>query len=160
MLTGDDYTSKFGTKYLGLLCDPVAYLLNFAKKIDSDSIDEAIVSAEKYLVQFLKRGSHCITMDQLRLWMYYWNNKKNLEDLPPTSRSVREHILRSLFCTYNQIMCLESQTNLDSTLFGYKSTEGCLLPTTGVILYPDEDELVPSCGCLKCARKSCCCTML
>lgn len=126
--------------------------------MDPESVEEAIALAEKFLVQVLKRESDCSTMDQLRLWMYYWGGKQDLVDLPPTSRSVREHILRSLFCTYNQIMCLEPLINLYPTLYGYTNTGDWLLPKTGFIICPDEDDLVSSCNCLKCARKSCCCS--
>lgn len=93
-LTGGDYTSKFGTKYGALLCNPVQYLSDFATKMDLQSIEESIVLCEQFLVQVIEKGSHCRTMDELRLWTYYWNDKKTLDNLPPTSRSTRQHILR------------------------------------------------------------------
>lgn len=157
-LTGGDYTSKFGTKHAALSCDPVKYLIDFGRKMDLQSIEESVALAEQYLDQLLKKGSHCQTMDELRLWTFYWNDKKKLEDMPPTSRSTREHILRSIFCTYNQLTCLnEDREQLDATSFGYSKNGDWLLPKKGIILYPDEDELVPNCSCVKCARSTCCC---
>jgi hypothetical protein len=87
-------------------------------------------------------------INELKIGPDNWGGKKSqaLELLPPTSRSVREHILRSLYCTHNQIMCLEPQINLDPTLYGYTNTGDWLLPKTGIIVCPDEDDLVPSCN--------------
>ena len=47
---------------------------------------------------------------------------------------------------------------LDPTDFGYIKSEDCLLPEKACInIYPPIEELVPSCNCETCARKSCSC---
>ncbi|KAJ8668266.1 hypothetical protein QAD02_009929 [Eretmocerus hayati] len=96
-LTGSDYTSKIGTKTKALQGNPVHFLLRFAKDDSEICIEESIKLAEEYLVNIVQKSSKCDTFDRLRLWSYYHSNKSLIEDLPPTSKSIRLHILRAFY---------------------------------------------------------------
>jgi hypothetical protein len=156
-LTGCDYTSKFGTKHAGLNCVPEEFLTNFGTLIGDQS--ESMANAEEFLVQVLKKGSSCKTLNELRHWLYCHGKNIQLEDLPPTSSSATYHILRAFHATYMQVSCLDDKRQLlDMTKFGYSDDDDCFVPTRLLVMYPDEDELVPSCTCGKCARRTCVCT--
>ena len=51
VLTGADYTSKFGTKKAGLNCNPVQFLTNFGISVDDCDMLSSMKKAEAYLVQ-------------------------------------------------------------------------------------------------------------
>ena len=55
-LTGADYTSKFGTKKVGLNCNPVHFLTNFGISVHDCNMMNSMKKAEEYLVQLWKRG--------------------------------------------------------------------------------------------------------
>ena len=92
VLTGCDYTSKFGTKMAAIKASPQNYLMDFGNT--EHNIEEQVAQAEKYLVQVKRKGSDCSTLDQLRYHMYH--QSKSL-DLPPTSSEIRQHISRSMY---------------------------------------------------------------
>lgn len=159
ILTGFAQTSKFGTKNAAITV-PHTSLENFGREmqIDCPKFEETIECVERYLVQILKCGSECKSLDQLRVWTYLYGNIISLEYLPPTSRLTRDHILRAAYHTYNSRNCLNSAgTVIQLENFGYVLLDDYLRPTRNVVLYPNEEELVPSCSCGKCARKSCSC---
>lgn len=117
-----------------------------------------MLSAEEYLIQVLRPGNPSKTFDELRYWMYHHGKTFSVTELPPTSESIRLHILRAFFIVYNQNNCLEEKTtSLDPLLFGYKmENDGLILKS--VDIFPSTEELVPNCNCGKCAQKrSCCC---
>jgi len=68
ILTGCDYTSKFGTKHAALKANPEKYLLQFGTISD---IDRQVVVAEEYLVQVFKKSQTCRSLDQLRCHLYH-----------------------------------------------------------------------------------------
>ena len=127
-LTGCDYTSKFGTKHAGLNCVPVKFLTNFGTLIGDQS--ESMANAEEFLVQVLKKGSSCKTLNELRHWLYCHGKNIQLEELPPTSSSATYHILRAFHATYMQVSCLDDKRQLlDMTKFGYSDDDDCFVPT-------------------------------
>lgn len=156
-LTGSDCTSKVGTKHAGMASTPEAFLTNFGIPA-SEVMEQSIQLAEEYLVQVLKKGSVCKTMDELRMFLYTPGKNISIEDLPPTSASIRSHILRAYYNTHLYVTCLNDDiTQLDSIQFGYEDVGDCLQPSRTTSLFPPSNELVPSCSCLKCARDSCLC---
>ena len=109
--------------------------------------------AERFLLNVYKPGTKCKTFDELRYQLYY-QSKKTILSLPPTSRSVEGHILRAFYGTYLQLHCLEN-TNLDPRSFGYIEADENLYPDRFQLLLP-EDFPVP-CKCVSCATVRCSC---
>lgn len=66
-LTGSDCTSKVGTKHAGMASTPEVFLTNFGIPASEVIMEQSIQLAEEYLVQVLKKGSVCKTMDELRI---------------------------------------------------------------------------------------------
>jgi len=112
-LTGSDCTSKFGTKHAAITNTPNTYLANFGITGANNkySIEEQVKLAEEYLVQVLKRGSHCKTMDELRFNIYTQSKNVSIDKLPPTSKSVKLHILRAFYHTHLYQTCLDDNVN-------------------------------------------------
>lgn len=82
----------------------------------------------------------------------------SFDNLPPTSKSIRLHILRAFYATYYQIHCLNTQiTELNPISFGYKKDGDDLIPERIENIFPTTEELVPACKCVKCSTKSCSC---
>ncbi len=55
-----------------------------------------MIRAEEFLVKVLKSSEQyakCTTMDELRYAMYHHQSSTTIENLPPTSFSIRQHIL-------------------------------------------------------------------
>ena len=94
-LTGNDITSKFGTKFSALKISPEKYLTYFGKKTDGLDINMVLADAEQFLVQVLKPGSKCKSLDELRHYMYHYNKSTTIDKLPPTSYAARSHLLRA-----------------------------------------------------------------
>ena len=155
-LSGADYTSKFGTKKAALKIASVPYLENFGVSPDWEEIEKSLQPAEEYLVQLLRKGSPCKSLDELRLWLYHHGKNTDIEDLPPTSRSAKGHLLRSYFYTYLQRHCIDDMVvRLDPCEFGFEVTENGLLPQTNLKKYPS--DFIGACSCVKCAKSSCTC---
>lgn len=148
-LTGCDASSKFGTKSSGLKAKPAQYLCEFGK--DPTNIDFAAV--EEYLVNVFKSGTPCKSMDQLRHHLYH-HSKKTILDLPPTSRSVKGHILRAFYGTYLQLHCLDN-AELNPCEFGFYQDYCALLPERMQLLLPNDFPL--PCKCSACATQRCPC---
>ena len=125
------------------------YLGHFGK--DPNNTDLAM--AEEFLVNVYKPGTKYKTLDELQYQLYY-QSKKTILALPPSSRTVEGHILWSFFGTYMQIHCLESPL-LSPINFGYMKSEGGLQPHKLQVLLP-EDFPMP-CSCIACATSRCCC---
>ena len=96
-LSRADYTSNFGTKKAALNNASKKYLENFGVSPEYQDIEKCLKPAEEYLVQLLRKGTSCKSLDELRLWMYHHGKNTDTEDLPPTSRSAKGHLLRSFF---------------------------------------------------------------
>ena len=121
-------------------------------------IESSIKNAEKYLVQVLKRNNSSETFNELRYWMYHYGNRKTILDLPPSSDSIRLHILRAFYVTYQQINILKKDCyKLDPLNFGYIFDNDFVVPMKNNALFPPIDELVPNCNCKKCSTKYCAC---
>ena len=89
ILTGCGMTSKVGTKAAALKASAERFLQDFGE------YDVTIFhNAEKYLVNVIYSRQKCETFDDLRYHQYTMKNT-TLTDLPPTSRSIRGHLLRS-----------------------------------------------------------------
>ena len=91
ILTGCDVTSKIGTKVSAVASKPENYLEDFGIESLQDS---SSVCAEKYLVRVISPKSNCETFDHLR-YEIYKRKEKALNELPPTSSTIRGHLLRS-----------------------------------------------------------------
>ena len=148
-LTGCDSTSKLGTKAASLKAEPAQHLQEFGK--DPSNIDFGAV--EQYLVNVLKSGTVCQTMDQLRYYLYH-HSKKTIVDLPPTSRSLKGHILRAFYGMYLQLHCLDN-VELSPCEFGLCQDDGALLPDRQQALLPDDFPM--PCNCTTCGTKRCPC---
>ena len=68
VLTGCDISSKVGTKYAALKCEPVSYLQNFGDTSPQMS-EEEMTLAESYIIQLIQKKSTCETMDDLRYFL-------------------------------------------------------------------------------------------
>ena len=149
MLTGCDSTSKFGTKAAALKAKPAEFLVDFGS--DPELINFSRI--EEYLVQVYKSGIPLKTMDELRYYVYH-HSKKSIDELPPTSRMTKAHILRAFHGTYVQQHCL-SGLQLCAENFGYVCEDGLLLAQENHILLPD--DFPRNCMCGKCATLRCIC---
>ena len=155
-LTGCDYTSKVGTKHAALNnVDPTEFFSNFDY---TTGCSEAIVaSCEGYLIQVIKKNSSCRTMDRLRDYMYHHSKCIALEQLPPTSHAIHQHILRAYYSAYNMMTLLapHKPTKLDPTLFGFEEADEILTPVKAVRSIPEEYTVI--CKCKKCGSIRCAC---
>ena len=146
-----------GTKYAVLNANPSEYLRNFDS--GQSCTDDFVASCEAYLIQVLKRNTTCTTMDQLRNYIYHHSKGVSLDQLPPTSHAVEQHIRRAYYATYQMMTLLRihrhSPTVLNPTVFGFKKTDEILLSIKG--LRPIPEEYTTLCNCKKCSKNSCAC---
>lgn len=68
-------------------------------------MEESVAMAEEFLVKIMRKGSDCKTADDLRLRSYHHATCALIEELPPTSNSMKLHILRAYYVVYTQINC-------------------------------------------------------
>lgn len=94
-LSGSEYTSKVETRKAALYIASRSYLNHFRVSDDPEDVSKSLQLAVEYLVQLLQKGSPCKSLDELRLWLYHHGKDTGSEDLPPTSRRAKEHLLRS-----------------------------------------------------------------
>ena len=106
----------------------------------------------RVLVNVYKSGTPCKTLE-LRYYLFH-HSKKTILSLPPTSHSIKEHILRAFYRMYMQLHCLE-KVYLDPRNFGYNTADGILEPERHQILIPDDFPL--PCKCISCATNRCIC---
>ena len=110
------------------------------------------------MVRVTEKNSKYQTFDELRVSSYYHSKSVLIEDLPPTSASMRLHILRAFYITYTQTNCLNRfKAPLNPLLFGYQIQDDLLVPKQVKILLPPLSDLVPSCRCNICSNKACLC---
>lgn len=152
-LTGCDTTSKIGTKLAALRAAESCaedLLFDFGKQPLNEDMEKR---AEEFLVRTL--GSNLRTMDALRFHQYHHKKVRNIQDLVPTSRSIRLHIKRSYFQCYKWIHALEVIAELNPLDYGYTKMEGTLIPQ--ITEDPSEPEDFPKpCTCQKCFRENVC----
>ena len=87
-----DKTSKVGTKAAARKDNPMDYLLGFGTSAHPENLESIYVTAEQYLIQVLGNGSLVKYMDKLRYLLYHQSKNLTIEDLPPTSFVILEHI--------------------------------------------------------------------
>ena len=126
-LSGCDHTCKLGKKHTALLVKPELYLRDFG--LSKDNVDSLIDIAEAYLTQVLKKGTTLKTMDHLRSFKYHHAKQTSLEDLSPTSYSIRLHIKRAYLATYEVVSLFKSQESLDPRNFGFEFDAEFLVPS-------------------------------
>lgn len=96
-------------------------------------------NVEQYLVKVWKKfPENCkiINFDDLRVYMYRMFGKE-LNELPPTSNTMKLHILRAFYATYSQINCFYNKDlfYIDPTKFGFIVKDDLLLPRRIEYLY-------------------------
>ena len=155
-LTGNDIISKFGTKFSALKISPEKYLTYFGKKPDGLDINMVLADAEQFLVQVLKPGSKCKSLDELRHYMYHYNKSTTIDKLPPTSCAARSHLLRAFLSAFEQTNC-HTRLKLNPLKYGFKYEDGLLVPEVNQRLIPG--DLVLNCNCEKCVTTRCTCCM-
>ena len=77
------------------------------------------------------------------------------ETLPPTSSSIRMHIKRAIFATYQMVSLTSPRKALDPRQFGFELDGELLVPSRGS--NPIPDDLAIWCTCKKCATQRCPC---
>ena len=86
--------------------------------------------------------------------MYF--HSKGFKELPPTSESIKNHILRTCFATSKKLYVFETAVDKpDPTSFGYMLDDDLLIPIVGQNPLPEQYTI--RCGCKKCATASCPC---
>ena len=138
---------------------PSSYFLFHITILDSSitSIEENIEMAEQYLVKVFKRSTNCKNFDELRIFSYHLKCAL-IDDLPPTSNTIKLHILRAYYIVYCHINCLEiTVTSIDPKLFGFVEENDLLLPEKVEILIPPVEEFSPNCTCKSCKINVCIC---
>lgn len=153
-LTGCDTTSKFGTKAGALKANPLSFLQGFGLNPNDPSIEVFMTNAEAYLVQVLKPGSSCKTMDELRYQMYHQSKAVTIDQLPPTSAATLQHVRRGFYAAHIQMNCLNG-TSLCPLQYGFIEVDGLLMPDINIHMLPD--DIAFTCSCQKCASKRCVC---
>ena len=153
-LTGCDTTSKIGTKAAALKCDPVIHLADFGKA--ETASPPLLARAEEYLVKVLKRATTCKTFTELRKEIYHHSKNSIMQQLPPTTIPLQQHLLRAHLATFQMVHLLDHSEALPNpTEFGYIDEDGLLLPSKKLSDVPV--ALTVTCACGKCARITCSC---
>ena len=104
-LTGCDTTSKIGTKAAVLKCNPVIYLSEFGKHETANPL--LLASAEEYLVRVIKRATTCKTFTELRKEIYHYSKNSSMQQLPPTTIALQQHLLRAHLATFQMVHLLD-----------------------------------------------------
>ena len=155
-LTGCDYTSKFGTKHAAMKATPLQYLKDFSRDSHHSAIEQVFEKSEEYLTHVFKLGTKCKSMDELRNWMFHHTKSATLTQLPPTSHSIRVHMLQAFYATHFMVNLLHEHPNeLDPKQFGYEMEDDLLMPTNLLNSLPD--HFMQHCNCTKCATTRCNC---
>ena len=96
-------------------------------------------------------------MDQLRNYIYHHSKGVSLDQLPPTSHVIGQHIRRAYYATYQMVTSLHrhSPTVLNPTVFCFKKIDEILLPIKGLRPVPEEYTTLRKCR--KCSKNSCTC---
>ena len=153
-LTGCDTTSKMGTKTAALKCDPLIHLAEFGKSEKANPL--ILASAEEYLVRVLKRATTCKTFTELRKEIHHHSKKSIMQQLPPTTIALQQHLLWAHLATFQMVHLLDySEALPNPTEFGYIDEDGLLLPSKKLNDVPVAYTV--TCASGKCARITCSC---
>ena len=86
----------------------------------------------------------------------YHRSKTSLEKMPPTSHTIKVHILRAYYATYVMTSILSANTTeLIPLLYGFEEEDEPLHPDNAIRSIPEEYAV--HCTCLKCATERCAC---
>ena len=152
ILTGCDVTSKIDTKVSAVASKPENYLDDFGIETLQDS---SLAFVEKYLVRVINLKSNCETFDDLK-YEIYKTKEKALNELPPTSSTIRGHFLRRHYFVYLCSNLLDSCSKiLNSANYGWIIENGLLVPTKNFTTIPS--YLTTKCCCKKECTKNCGC---
>lgn len=70
--------------------------------------------------------------------------KTTVDELIPSSESIKYHIERAFIATYNQFNILNTNCKtLDPSMFGFIKEESYLLPKKVLSIFPPIDDLIP-----------------
>ena len=155
ILTGCDVTSKIGTK-----ASAYKYISNKLSAFAATEVltDEAIKVAEKYLAQVVDHCDDCKTFDELR-YKYYMKKNKSIIELPPTSRTINNHIFRSFYFVKLCRSLLDGESfDLDPLHYDWKNEFGLILPEKGFTFMPNDYTV--TCNCTKKCGGRCGCSRL
>ena len=156
-LTGCDTTSKVGTKARALKVGVLSgYKLLYS--FGRDNIHEDMIyDAEKFLVKCI--SNHEVdAFDELRCLVYHEKHLTfDIDRFPPTSNSIRFHILRAYQqCRVWLYAPFLENIELDALNYGYNLDDnGNVVSTSGT--RPTIPENFPTpCNCKKCSRPKVC----
>ena len=150
ILTGFDVTSKIGTKVSAAASKPENYLDDFGIEPVQDS---SLVCAKKYLVRVISPKSNCETFHDVR-YEIDKTKEKALNELPPTSSTIHEHLLRSHYFVQLCSNLLDSCSKvLEPAKYGWIIENGLLVPTKNFATVPS--YLTTKCRCKKGCTKNC-----
>ena len=150
VLRGCDVTSKIGAKFWALKVKPIHYLKTFGQS--KDLYHEEAQKAESYLVKVLRPSSACTSMNELRIESNL-DKSSSLIELPPTSSSIFEHILRFHFIIDQYLNLLNAAEKSNIQELGWiEAEDGCFIPDK--CLSPITRYFIVKCGC----KKRCCST--
>ena len=150
--------SAVGTQLAGFRTKPVHFLSGFGESLllsDSD-----LDLAEEYLVHVYNgvcSKTNATTCNQLRFEAHIKSTVVALDQLPPTSSVIREHLKRAFFVIRNDVNSLHSaRTALDPINYGWSIQDNYLLPNKS--LHPLPERVIVLCRCNgKCTNTRCSC---
>ena len=151
-----DYISKVGTKQAAMKVNAIHYLNGFGHGLQLTEDEEK--KAEEFLAKVYSHTSGLTTFDELRVRHFLKNN--SISNLPPTSKSVKTHILRWWYLT-KVCSSLLSNTfdDLNPLEYGWYKDEEDLLPVKNLSILPE--EYTCKCSCKgDCSTKRCKCKKL
>ena len=156
--TGNDSLSTIGTKLAALRSKPLTYLSNFGESPVYSDVDFAM--AEEYLVHVwngVRSKTIATTFNQLRLQTHFKSTVVAVNQLPPTSSVIQEHLKRSFFVVRNAVTILTPANNpLEPLNYGWIIKSNYLLPVKK--LKPLPNDIIVLCGCNgKCTSNRCSC---
>ena len=116
-----------------------------------------IESAEQFLLKCITK--HCVdTFDELRLMVYHEKHLQfDIERSPPTSDSIRQHILRAYLQSYIwSHATLLDHIDLDPLNYGYELDEDENLVPIISSCAPTPSNFPQPCNCKKCSQPKVC----
>ena len=151
ILTGCDVTSKVGTKLAAVNSIKKG---NALTKFGGEFFDSR-KSAEVFLVNVLSISSKCETFDELRYEMYY-EKKKSLSELPPSSNMVHGHIRRSEYVYHLSNTLLNFDEFILNYLdYGWEEKDSVIYPER--CNQPIPNDFLKVCACQKGCKGRCGC---
>lgn len=120
--------------------------------------NEMMRLAEKFLVRCICKEKDVQTFDHLRRQVYYKKFKElDLEKLPPTSSSIREHIKRAYLQSHVWInSAFVASVTINPLNYGYEQDETGESIKAKIVEESLPEELPMPCKCNKCAKSNIC----